>query len=96
MTGFTAAHTPPFFPKLALWRKSELSFSFRNVLKREYSGFLAAVVCFVFLENWLGFVHNGSLRVNLVSLEILGLSLLIFSILRILRKKTKFLKVSGR
>lgn len=91
-----SALTPPFFPNLALWRKSELDFSFRNVLKREYSGFMAAVIGFVFLDNWLGFVHNAVIRANLASLKILGLSMFIFFTLRILRKKTKLLKVSGR
>ncbi len=33
-----ATEVPAFFPRLTGWRAPELPFSFRNVLRREYSG----------------------------------------------------------
>jgi protein-S-isoprenylcysteine O-methyltransferase Ste14 len=39
-----AAVTPAFFPRSLKWRRPELSFSFRNVLRREYTGFMVVVL----------------------------------------------------
>ena len=38
-----AAATPAFWPRISQWRRPALPFSFRNVLRREYSG-LAVVI----------------------------------------------------
>ena len=44
-----AKNTPAFFPKFKNYQKSDLEFSFKNILKREYNGFFAIIlVMFVF------------------------------------------------
>ena len=45
-----AAKVPAFWPKLSGWVPSEMDFSFKNILKREYSGFLATVISFLFVN----------------------------------------------
>jgi hypothetical protein len=38
------SRTPAFLPRLSRWKPPTLSFSIRNVLKREYSGFMVIVL----------------------------------------------------
>ena len=45
-----AGKTPAFLPKLSLWRSATLTFSFKNVLKREYNGFFAVAISFAMLN----------------------------------------------
>jgi len=45
-----AAATPAFLPRLPQWRPWELPFSWRNVLRREFSGFFALLGLFVMLQ----------------------------------------------
>ena len=41
---------PAFFPSLKLYKPSIIPFSIKTVLRREYSGVLATVIGFVFVE----------------------------------------------
>ncbi|MBR5832426.1 MAG: DUF1295 domain-containing protein [Bacteroidales bacterium] len=41
---------PPFFPKIGSFVKSNIPFSFKAVLRREYAGFFATVLCFVIVD----------------------------------------------
>ncbi len=44
------ANTPLFVPDFSRWRKPELTFSFRKVFRREYSGIMLVVSTFFVLE----------------------------------------------
>jgi protein-S-isoprenylcysteine O-methyltransferase Ste14 len=96
-----AARTPAFLPRFSLWSKPDLSFSFRTVLKREYSGVFGlfmAFYCFelytdVFLEHtpFSDWVRSDWIWSVLMLVGLLG-----FIVLRILKKHTRVLKVEGR
>ncbi|MCK5822814.1 MAG: DUF1295 domain-containing protein [Bacteroidales bacterium] len=91
-----AEKNPAFIPKLKGWEKSDLIFSFKNVLKREYNGFFSIIVVFTFLDILSDFIVKGKLIVDLRWTIIFGVGLLIFLTLRTLKKKTNILSVKDR
>lgn len=92
-----ADNTPAFFPKLNNWESPDLPFSFRNVLKREYSGFLAIIASFALLEfSGDVFVEGQLERDSMMWLFLLCGGVITYLILRTLKKTTKTLHVEGR
>lgn len=90
-----ASKTPAFIPKWQKYKKSDLEFSVRTVLKKEYSGFFAVVVIFSFLVHFRAFVH-GKLFLSHSWAAVFAVGLLIYLTLRTLKRKTKVLYVVGR
>ncbi len=88
--------TPPFFPDFRKWKKSELDFSLRKVLKMEYSGFFGMISCFVFLHVFRNFIELKRFEVSFCWLGIFIFSLLVYLVLRFLKKKTRILQTKGR
>ena len=88
--------TPAFFPRIRSWKKAELSFSLRNVLKREYSGFFAIIATYTFLEFLIDLVAEHKIEYALGWYIFFGTGLIIYLILRFLKKKTRLLHVEGR
>lgn len=91
-----AEKTPPFIPNVKLWRPPDLSFSFRNVLRREYNGFFAMIVTFFVLEVRGDLAVEGRLMFETGWLILLGVSFAIWLVLRTLKRKTAILDVEGR
>ena len=91
-----AENTPPFIPNMKLWRPPNLPFSFRNVLRREYNGFFAMVVTFFVLEVRGDLAVEGRLILETGWLILLGVSFVIWLVLRTLKRKTALLDVEGR
>ena len=91
-----AEKTPPFIPNLKLWRPPDLSFSFRNVLRREYNGFFAMIVTFFLLEVRGDLAVEGRLQFELGWLILLASSFVVWIVLRTLKRKTTVLDVEGR
>ena len=93
-------HIPPFFPKFSKYQPAEVSFSMRNVLKREYNGFFAVFISFAFIhviKNYIEFESlDWDMLIDPIWLYLLPASFLIFLTLRTLKKKTKVLDVEGR
>ena len=93
--------TPAFWPKgLSGYRSSKVHFSFKNVLRREYSGFLAIFVSFALLDvvkNW-----KGGYAISLFDFIqpfwfYAGCGAAVVALtLRTMKKKTKLLVVTGR
>lgn len=90
-----AENVPPFVPKLGGYVSSDLDFSFKNILKREYSGFLAVFVSFFFLNVLKNYYQYKSLDFDNEWLVLLIAAGAITLLLKIL-KKTGMLEVSGR
>jgi protein-S-isoprenylcysteine O-methyltransferase Ste14 len=91
-----SSEVPPIIPSFRNIKRAGLSFSLRNVLKREYNGFGNIFVTFAVLD----FARNA-LVMKEYNLSSLWLWLLVFGlatwlILRILRKTTRLLNVPGR
>jgi len=88
--------TPVFIPKLNQYKKADLPFSIKNVLKREYNGFFAVVLAMFFLEVMRNIFSMGSFNFNLEWLWLLGISFALWIVLRSLKKYTRLLNVAGR
>jgi protein-S-isoprenylcysteine O-methyltransferase Ste14 len=91
-----ASKTPAFLPNFSNQKAANLTFSFKNVLKREYNGLFATAISFV-LFNILGhFFHDHTFSVDFFWQVVFVISLALFMFLRFLKKKTKVLDVEGR
>ncbi|MBC8242656.1 MAG: lipid A phosphate methyltransferase [Alphaproteobacteria bacterium] len=96
-----SARTPLILPRLRQWEKPNLSFSLRNVLRREYSGFYALVVCFTLVELGTDMLGEGMtfaewLDQDFYWIWIFAIGTLIYLTLRTLKRHTSLLSVSGR
>lgn len=98
-----AEQTPAFFPRWSGWKPAGVSFSIRNVLKREYNGFFAVFLTFA----WISWMKSGRLasemgegwaeaQVQWVWWVLLLAASGIFLLLRTLKKRTRVLDVAGR
>lgn len=91
-----AVRTPAFLPRTKLWKRPELTFSLRNVLKREYSGFFGVIAAFTILQYIGDFIVAGRLLLDYLWLSLFTFGLLVYVTLRTLKRKTKLLHVDGR
>ena len=91
-----AERTPAFIPAPARWRPPGLPFSLRAVLKAEYPGFLAMAVVFTAMRAGLDLAQMHRLVLRPFWLGFLGAGVLVYVVLRTLRKHTAVLQVQGR
>ena len=91
-----AAQTPAFLPMVRQWSPWSLPFSLKNVLQREYSGFFAIVASFTFFEAFRNLLSSGNFVPHRGWIIFFVVGLLVYLVLRMLRKKTKLLAVEGR
>ena len=89
--------TPAFVPRLSQYIKPTLPFSFKNVLKREYSGLLNLFIAVLIFEIVGDFASKGTFTIEDRHWAILFLlSLVLALVLRTLKKQTRLLHVEGR
>jgi len=93
--GEWAKDVPPFFPKFKRYKRSKMSFSLKNVLKREYSGFLALFVSFFLLNFLKNYFQTGQVLIQSIWSILLVIAIFITLIIKFLRTKG-ILDVSGR
>lgn len=86
---------PAFIPCLKNFRRSEIPFSLISVLRREYSGFLAAVLGFVFIDNLRFWVIFNKFEYRRISIYVFVVSIIITLTLRTLKHANK-LNEKGR
>ncbi len=91
-----AAHTPVFIPQLKNWQKTEMSFSWLTVVRREMSSFFAIIASFMFIKLSSDYFTYGKIVFDKMWLIIFGISLAIYLILIILKRFTNTLQVEGR
>ncbi len=91
-----AEKTPAFIPSFKDWKKPELLFSVRNVLKREYNGFFVIILSMSLLEFTGNIFAIGKPQLDMMWQIILCVGFLIWFTLRTLKKKTTLLHVEGR
>ena len=91
-----AANTPAFFPKPSLWKSTQLPFSFRAVLKREYTGLLVVVS----LHTGVQVIKQHLLVRHPLVEPFWGIAfsaaVIIYVALRTIKKHTQVLSVPGR
>ncbi len=91
-----AKKTPAIIPRFSKYRKPDLPFSMRNVLRREYNGFLAVIVV-MFLFETIGDLYTRSeFDIDFGWILLLGVGFTVWIVLRTLKKYTTLLNVEGR
>jgi protein-S-isoprenylcysteine O-methyltransferase Ste14 len=91
-----AEKTPTFFPNLKNWNKPSLPFSFKTVLRREFSTFFAIVASFTFFDIAEDLFAEGKFELSLPWVILFIFAFIIYITLLILKKKTNKLNVPGR
>lgn len=90
-----SAATPAFWPRFSHWRRPELPFSLRNVLRREYSGLAVVILAhsgMEFAEHEL--VQHYPWETFWTVLTAAGI--IAYLVLRLLKRRTTLLDVPGR
>lgn len=90
-----AAVTPAFVPRLHAWRRPAISFSFREVLRREYSGLFGLVATFAVLEVVGDLAATGRIQVDLFWAATVGVALALYLTLLALKRRTSLLSARG-
>lgn len=88
--------TPAFIPSFRHYKKSDVRFSIKTLLRREYPGISAAIIGFLFVDfvrNWMYFGEPKWLVSHGV---ILFIALMISLVLRTLKHNTNLLKEEDR
>lgn len=87
---------PAFIPKFSQFKKSEISFSLKAVLRREYSGWLATVLGFLFVYYLIKYFSSGQQIPSDVMINIFIAAIILTVFLRSLKHYTKVLNESDR
>jgi protein-S-isoprenylcysteine O-methyltransferase Ste14 len=87
---------PPFFPSWKSYESSNIRFSLKTILRREYSGITATIIGFLFVEMLRNFFEDSSLEWNQNYTIVAAVGLGITLILRTLKHKTSLLNEEGR
>ncbi|MFT3740663.1 MAG: isoprenylcysteine carboxylmethyltransferase family protein [Breznakibacter sp.] len=92
-----AAHTPAFFPQFRNWRKPELNFSFRKVLRQEKNGLLAVFVLVFLFQQTADYIVTSSFQIKdwVVATGFIG-STLYYLVIKTLQKTTPIMTKGGR
>jgi protein-S-isoprenylcysteine O-methyltransferase Ste14 len=75
---------------------SKLSFSLRNVLKREYNSFVNIFVIFILLDLFRNYFLSGRIYFTDMWIWLFGSAFVIWIVVRTIHKHTKWLEVEGR
>lgn len=88
--------TPIILPRFSNWKRSALPFSFKTVLRREFSTFFSIVSTYFFLEIANNFLTKKKPLAHSSWVIFFLAGFAIYWIFFILKKKTKMLNASGR
>jgi len=92
--------TPAFLPDPSRWILPALPFSFRTVLRREFTGFYIVAVGFTFIELGHAVAEDGLTteiwQSESDTLIFFATSTAIYVVLRFLKKRTNLLRARGR
>ena len=91
-----ATITPSIIPRFKGWQKPPLTFSWRNILRREYSGFFAIILVYFILEVVGDSIVEKRLKIDWPWIVLLLAGTAIYLTLRTLKKQTRLLHVKGR
>lgn len=91
-----ASGVPAFFPSFRNFKKTQVSFSLKSVLRREYSGVLATVIGFVYVDQFEQLHSYGSFSAHSNWLVVLIIVTVLTLVLRTLKHSTNVLAESDR
>lgn len=86
-----ASKTPAFWPRLSQWRWPERSFSWRMVLRREYTGLIVVALFHTSIEIVEHWVIDNQFRFEKPWAILMIGSLIVYLLLRSLKKYTRLL-----
>jgi protein-S-isoprenylcysteine O-methyltransferase Ste14 len=87
---------PAFIPRFNKFRKSSVGFSMKSVLRREYSGILATVAGFTFIDLLRIYFLTHEFIWQRTSVYLLIASFILALILRTIKHQSKWLDEEGR
>lgn len=87
-----ANNTPAFIPRFRNYKKPDLPFSLKKVLRKEYNGFFAIIIAMFILEETGELLLNEKLEFDLQWVILVSLGFIIWATLRIIKKKTTWLR----
>ncbi|MEQ8324403.1 MAG: isoprenylcysteine carboxylmethyltransferase family protein [Vicingaceae bacterium] len=92
-----AEKTPPFIPKVAQWKSTDMKFSWRKILKKEKNGF-AAMLIIIFVFLWISaYLRTGQIKPSMdFWFYSMAFGLVSYLILKFLKYNTKWLEEEGR
>jgi protein-S-isoprenylcysteine O-methyltransferase Ste14 len=88
-------NVPAFIPAFGKFKKTKIPFSFKSILRREYSGILATAVGFAFIDLLRIYFITNEFVWNRISIYAVAVSALLAIILRML-KHSNMLNEEGR
>jgi protein-S-isoprenylcysteine O-methyltransferase Ste14 len=91
-----AATTPAFLPRLAGWRRPDVSFCLLTVLRREHSSLLALIASLTALEIATDHAYTGRLVIDPVWGTVFGVTLVLCLGVRVVKHRTRLLHVEDR
>jgi len=91
-----AEKTPAFWPRFRNWQQPALTFSFRNILKREYTAFFLIIASLTMLDAAGDIFTGRELKMDEVWSTLFIIGLVVYLVLRTLRTRTRILHVEGR
>ena len=91
-----AGKTPAFLLNLRHWQRSRLPFSFRYALRREYSALFGIIASFILLDVGRSLFARDNFELKLIWVTSFFAGMIVFLVMRILRKKTKVFHVERR
>jgi protein-S-isoprenylcysteine O-methyltransferase Ste14 len=91
-----ASATPCWLPRLPQWRRPSLPFSGKTALRREFSGFFLLVASFELVTVLGDGLAHNRWALDTSTKLVLGLGLLAYAVLAVLKKKTGVFHVEGR
>lgn len=90
-----AMRVPPFIPKFSYYKKPTLTFSWKKVFKQEKNG-LAALFLIFFLLDASGEMIDNHRKFNYIFVVGSIISLIMYAVLKYLKRQTKFLNEDDR
>ena len=87
--------TPVFVPNPFKWKSPTGKFSWKKVIRREFYGFTALCISFAYIDFLKNINYFGIYDVQLHWLIFMSAGLLLFFILRLVKKKTKLLTITN-
>ncbi len=91
-----ATTTPAFLPRLSGWRQPLLPFSWRNVLRREYTALFGILMGFAGLEVLEHLVMERRFEIETHWKVLIPLTVAVYVALRTLKRHTSLLTEAGR
>ena len=82
---------PAFIPAFSQYEMGEMQFSFKAVLRREYSGFFAMAFCFMLVDLLRYYVIHQTIDYMRISVFVAAFFLILMFVLRTLKHHTKLL-----